>query len=153
MSTHYFAAALLLALTLSAADAQQARARLPVYRDVRADIELRITDLLARMTLDEKIHALGTDPSVPRLGVAGSKHVEGLHGLSLGGPGHWEGRNQAVIPTTQFPQARGLGQTWDPALMEKVAAQEAYETRFAFGKYHRGGLVVRAPNADLCSDS
>jgi beta-glucosidase len=124
----------------------------PVYRDPSADPEQRITDLLARMTFDEKIHALSTDPSVPRLGVAGSNHVEGLHGLALGGPAHWEGHNQAVIPTTQFPQARGLGQTWDPALLEEAAAQEAYEARFVFGKYHRGGLVVRAPNADLSRD-
>jgi beta-glucosidase len=57
-----------------------------------------------------------------------------------------------VIPTTTFPQSRGLGQTWDPALLSKAAAQEAYETRYAFGKYHRGGLVVRAPNADLSRD-
>jgi beta-glucosidase len=104
------------------------------------------------MTLEEKIHALSTDPSVPRLGVAGTNHVEGLHGLALGGPGHWEGKNLSVIPTTQFPQSRGLGQTWDPALLEQAAAQEAYETRYAFGKYHRGGLVVRAPNADLSRD-
>jgi beta-glucosidase len=123
-----------------------------IYQDTRADPEMRITDLLALMTLDEKIHALSTDPSVPRLGVAGTNHVEGLHGLALGGPGHWEGRNQAVIPTTQFPQSRGLGQTWDPAILEQAAAQEAYETRFAFAKYHRGGLVVRAPNADLSRD-
>ncbi|HZL28379.1 MAG TPA: glycoside hydrolase family 3 N-terminal domain-containing protein, partial [Acidobacteriaceae bacterium] len=123
-----------------------------VYRDVHANPEKRIDELLARMTLDEKIHALSTDPSVPRLGIAGSNHVEGLHGLALGGPGHWEGRNQAVVPTTQFPQARGLGQTWDPALLQEAAAQEAYEARFAFGKYHRGGLVVRAPNADLSRD-
>jgi beta-glucosidase len=124
----------------------------PVYRDVHANPDQRITDLLARMTLDEKIHALSTDPSVPRLGIAGSNHVEGLHGLALGGPGHWEGRNQAVIPTTQFPQARGLGQTWDPEILKQVAAQEAYEARFAYAKYHRGGLVVRAPNADLSRD-
>src|ERR1700721_4570250 len=58
----------------------------PVYRDVHANPDQRITDLLARMTLDEKIHALSTDPSVPRLGIAGSTHVEGLHGLALGGP-------------------------------------------------------------------
>jgi beta-glucosidase len=89
---------------------------------------------------------------VPRLGIVGSNHVEGLHGLALGGPGHWEGHNLSVIPTTQFPQARGLGQTWDPALLQQAAAQEAYEARFAFGKYHRGGLVVRAPNADLSRD-
>jgi beta-glucosidase len=124
----------------------------PVYQDVHANQEERITDLLTRMTLEEKIHALSTDPSLPRLGIAGSNHVEGLHGLALGGPGHWEGHNQAVIPTTQFPQARGLGQTWDPAILEQAAAQEAYETRFAYAKYHRGGLVVRAPNADLSRD-
>ena len=123
-----------------------------IYQDVHATPDQRIDDLLARMTLDEKIHALSTDSSVPRLGIAGSNHVEGLHGLALGGPGHWEGRNQTVIPTTQFPQARGLGQTWDPALLERAAAQEAYETRFAYAKYHRGGLVVRAPNADLSRD-
>ena len=51
----------------------------------------RITDLLSRMTLAEKISALSTDPSVPRLGVVGTGHVEGLHGLALGGPGGWEG--------------------------------------------------------------
>jgi beta-glucosidase len=58
----------------------------------------------------------------------------------------------AVIPTTTFPQSRGLGQTWDPELLKKAAAQEAYETRWAFTKYRRGGLVMRAPNADLSRD-
>jgi len=123
-----------------------------VYADSTAAGEDRITDLLHRMTLEEKIDAFGTNPTVPRLGIVGTGHVEGLHGLALGGPGGWEGRGQTVIPTTTFPQSRGLGQTWDPALLQRAAAQEAYETRYAFGKYHRGGLVVRAPNADLSRD-
>jgi len=123
-----------------------------IYSNPSAPVEARITDLLARMTLEEKIDALGTNPTVPRLGVVGTGHVEGLHGLALGGPGGWEGRNQTVIPTTQFPQARGLGQTWDPELLRQAAAIEAYDTRYAFGRYHRGGLVVRAPNADLSRD-
>ena len=123
------------------------------FEDAHLPAEERITDLLAHMTIEEKIVALGTNPSVPRLGVVGTGHVEGLHGLALGGPGRWEGRNLPVIPTTQFPQARGLGQTWDPALIEQAAAVEGYETRYAYGKYHRGGLVVRAPNADLSRDS
>lgn len=122
------------------------------FRNPALPVEVRISDLLSRMTLDEKISALSTDPSVPRLGVVGTEHVEGLHGLALGGPGGWEGRGKPVIPTTQFPQARGLGQTWDPDLIEKAAAVEAYETRYAAGRYHRGGLVVRAPNADLSRD-
>ncbi len=125
----------------------------PTYANPDADPEARITDLLSRMTIDEKVHALSTDPSVPRLGIVGTGHVEGLHGLALGGPGHWEGKgNQAVVLTTQFPQSRGLGQTWDPDLIQRAAAQEAYETRFAWQKYRRGGLVVRAPNADLSRD-
>ena len=127
-----------------------------VYADSSAPVEARITDLLKRMTLEEKVDAFSTDPTVPRLGVVGTGHVEGLHGLALGGPGHWEGHAGrgylTVIPTTTFPQSRGLGQTWDPALLSEAAAQEAYETRYAFGKYHRGGLVVRAPNADLSRD-
>ena len=36
------------------------------------------------MTMEEKIGALSTNPSVPRLGIAGTGHVEGLHGLALG---------------------------------------------------------------------
>jgi beta-glucosidase len=77
--------------------------------------------------------------------------VEGLHGVALGGPGGWGGRG-LVTPTTQFPQSHGLGQTWDPELLRQAAAEEAYETRWAFDKYHKGGLVVRAPNADLSRD-
>jgi beta-glucosidase len=123
------------------------------FTDRDAPVEARIDDLLKKMTLDEKIDAFSTNPTIPRLGVVGTGHVEGLHGLALGGPGHWEGRgNEPVIPTTTFPQSRGLGQTWDPALLKLAAAQEAYEVRYAFGKYHRGGLVVRAPNADLSRD-
>ncbi len=121
------------------------------FQNPQLPVEDRITNLLSLMTLDEKIACLGTDPDVPRLGVRGAGHVEGLHGLAMGGPGGW-GR-PSVVPTTQFPQAVGLGETWDPALIRQVAAVEGYETRFMFqSKYNRGGLVVRAPNADLARD-
>ena len=114
----------------------------------------RITDLISRMTLDEKILCLGSDPSVPRLGVKGSRAVEGLHGLALGGPAGWGGRGKSAVPTTVFPQARGLGNIWDPALIQQVASQEAIEARFYIQRADdpRGGLVVRAPNADISRD-
>src|SRR5271156_305137 len=143
---------LLLCSTLIAAQAFGQAAYQYPFENPSLPAEQRITDLLSRMTIDEKISALSTDPSVPRLGVVGTGHVEGLHGLALGGPGGWEGRGKPVIPTTQFPQSRGLGQTWDPALLQQAANVEGYESRYADGKYHRGGLVVRAPNADLSRD-
>src|ERR1700677_2792958 len=82
----------------------------PVYANSSAPGEARITDLLSRMTLEEKVDAFSTDPTVPRLGVVGTGQMEGLHGLALGGPGHWEdhvGPHNviSVIPTTTFPQS------------------------------------------------
>jgi beta-glucosidase len=71
----------------------------------------RLADLVSRLTLDEKIANLGTSPGVPQLGIRSTLHVEGLHGLAYGGPSNWGSRNP--MPTTIFPQAVGLGQTWD----------------------------------------
>lgn len=123
------------------------------FQNPKLDMEKRIDNLLSLMTLDEKIQALSTNPSVPRLGVKGTGHVEGLHGLAMGGPpGEWGGKNKEPLPTTTFPQAYGLGETWDTELLQKVANVEAIETRYAYQKYNRGGLVVRAPNADLARD-
>jgi len=124
----------------------------PLFQNPDAPTEARITDLLSRMTLEEKIDCLGTHPDVPRLSVKGSPHIEGYHGVAQGGPSNWGQRNPTQ--TTQFPQAYGLGATWDPELLQKVAEQEAIEARFLFQspKYNRSGLVVRAPNADLARD-
>ena len=104
------------------------------------------------MTIEEKISCLGTNPSVPRLGIKASGHVEGIHGLAQGGPGKW-GRPK-TIPTTTFPQGIGLGETWDPELLRQVANVEGYEARYIFqsSKYHQGGIVIRSPNADLGRD-
>jgi beta-glucosidase len=114
--------------------------------------EDRITNLLSLMTLEEKVNCLGTDPTITRLGVKGAGHVEGLHGLAMGLVGNW-GR-KTPVPTTIFPQSIGLGETWDPELLQQAAAIEAFETRYLFQseKYHKGGLVVRAPNADIGRD-
>ncbi len=124
------------------------------FRNQKLDREARISDLLSRLTLDEKISLMGGQPKIPRLGLEFSGQVEGLHGLALGGPAHWEGRGKNVLPTTTFPQERGLGNTWDPALMQQVGALEGYEARYIYqsAKYDRGGLIVRAPNVDLARD-
>ena len=113
------------------------------------------------MTIDEKVNALSTNLGVSRLGIRATGHSEGLHGMALGGPGNWGGwkmvnyeRVPDVYPTTTFPQAYGLGETWDKGLIQKVADIEATEIRFytQSDKYRKGGLVMRAPNADLARD-
>ncbi len=130
------------------------------FRNPDLGMEQRIDNILSLLTLDEKIDCLGTNPTVPRLGIKGSGHVEGLHGVAEGGPAHWGGRN-SEIPTTQFPQSVGLGETWDPDLLQQAAAVEANEARYIFqspkyksgsARYSRTGIVIRAPNADLARD-
>jgi len=115
-------------------------------------IEKRIDNILSLMTLDEKIECLDTNPSVPRLGIKASGHVEGIHGLTQGGPGKW-GR-PLTIPTTTFPQGIGLGETWDKDLLHDAGSVEGYEARYVFQspKYHQGGIVIRSPNADVGRD-
>lgn len=134
------------------------------FQNPSLPIEARIDNILSLMTPEEKIGALSTSPDVPRLGIHGSGHIEGLHGVALGGPGGWEGRGLKPLPTTQFPQSVGLGETWDPDLLQKAAAIEGYEARYIFQsgsqhatswegeRYRREGIVIRAPNADLARD-
>ncbi|MDD2329505.1 MAG: glycoside hydrolase family 3 C-terminal domain-containing protein [Bacteroidales bacterium] len=119
-------------------------------RDLSAD--QRIDILLDMLTIEEKINLLSTDLGVPRLGIRSTGHSEGLHGMALGGPAHWGGRQDQ--PTTTFPQAYGLGSTWDTALVRKVAEIEAHEIRYYTQRPEnpRGGMVMRAPNADLARD-
>ena len=104
------------------------------------------------MTIDEKIECLHTNPSVPRLGIKASGHVEGIHGLTQGGPGKW-GR-PLTIPATTFQQGIGLGETWDTELLREAGHVEGYEARYVFQspKYHQGGIVIRSPNADIGRD-
>ena len=104
------------------------------------------------MTIDEKIDCLDTNPSVPRLGIKGSGHVEGIHGLTQGGPGKWG--HPLTVPSTTFPQGIGLGETWDPEILHQAGEVEGYEARYVFQspKYNQGGIVIRSPNADIGRD-
>jgi beta-glucosidase len=124
------------------------------FRDAKLSDDQRIADLLGRLTLDEKVSLMSGSPKIPRLSLVLSSQVEGLHGLALGGPGGWGGRGRQPLPTTTFPQEKGLGATWDVDLLKKIGALEGYEARFDYQSpaYSRGGVVIRAPNADLSRD-
>jgi beta-glucosidase len=122
------------------------------FQNPDLSIEDRVNNVISLMTVEEKIAFLSSSPGVPRLGIRRMGHVEGLHGLARGGPSNWGRRNP--VPTTTFPQAYGMGETWDADLLRQAAFVEGYETRWVYQSedFGRGGLIVRAPNADLGRD-
>src|SRR5487761_2803602 len=87
------------------------------FQNPSLGVEKRIDNIISLLTLDEKIVCLGTNPTIPRLGIKGSGQIEGLHGVALGGPGNW-GRRK-LVTTTTFPQSYGLAATWDTTLIRK----------------------------------
>ena len=124
------------------------------FRDPKLGDDARIADLLQRLTLNEKVELMDGHPRIPRLNLVLSDEAEGLHGLALGGPGQWGPRGRQPLPTTTFPQEKGLGETWDPELMKKIGALEGEEARYYYQNpiFDFGGIVVRAPNTDLSRD-
>ena len=92
--------------------------RLP-FQDSALPVRKRIDDLLERLTPDERIAMLHQyAPAVPRLGIAAFRTgTEALHGVA------WLG------PATVFPQAVGLGATWDEDLVHRVATAVSVELR------------------------
>ena len=82
-------------------------------------VAARIDDLLARLTLAEKVALLHQhQAAVPRLGLAAFRTgTEALHGVA------WLG------PATVFPQAVGLAATWNPDLVRAVGAAVGDEVR------------------------
>ncbi|NSW94480.1 MAG: glycoside hydrolase family 3 C-terminal domain-containing protein [Bacteroidales bacterium] len=124
------------------------------FQDTKLSEDQRIRNLISLMTLDEKLSCLSTRISIPRLGVTGTHTIEGLHGLAYSGPANWAVKGPKASPTTTFPQAYGLAQTWDPELIMKVADWEATEARYLAQneRFKSAGLIVFAPNADLGRD-
>jgi beta-glucosidase len=121
------------------------------FRDTSLPMEKRIDNLLSQMTIEEKIDCLGTRTGVPRLGVPSFGSSEGIHGVVARGGGRPE---RPAIPTTQFPQPPGMGESWDPGLVRQAGGVEGYEARFISQteKYHRQMLMLWGPQADLARD-
>jgi beta-glucosidase len=137
------------AAAASPAPAAPASGATPLYLDTSHSFEERATDLVSRMTLEEKISQLQNDaPAIPRLNVPAYEWwSEALHGVARAGA------------ATVFPQAIGLAATFDPGLMHEVATaisdagrakhQEA-ERRGQHGRYQ--GLNFWSPNINIFRD-
>lgn len=119
------------------------------YLDTSLDIDARVDDLVSRMTLDEKISQMRNEaPAIERLGVpAYNWWSEGLHGVARAGL------------ATVFPQAIGLGATWDEDLMLNVANVISDEARAKHHEFVRRGkrflyqgLTLWSPNINIFRD-
>jgi beta-glucosidase len=124
------------------------------FQDLRLSEKERIDNLISLMNTDEKLSCLSTRLSLPRLGIKGTRTIEGLHGVAYSGPANWAVKGPKASPTTSFPQAIGLAETWSPGILKEVADWEATEVRFLAQnrRYGISGLVVFAPNADMGRD-
>ena len=125
------------------------------FRNPSFPLEERVQDLLSRMTLKEKLAVIiETSPANERLGIPKYNHGnEALHGVVR--PGRF----------TVFPQAIGLGSTFDDGLLEEIAGAISDEARAAHhhgkgthvtkeeyeGRYN-GLLAFWSPDLNLCRD-
>jgi beta-glucosidase len=122
------------------------------FQNSALSADQRIQNLLSLMTIDEKIDALSTNTAVPRLGVPSFGSSEGIHGVVQRGN---EQRKLPPIPTTQFPQPPGMGETWDPVLVRKAAAVQGHEARYitqTHADYSHPILMQWGPQSDLMRD-
>ncbi|MFD8429861.1 glycoside hydrolase family 3 C-terminal domain-containing protein [Streptomyces coelicoflavus] len=111
----------------------------PPFRDPHLPFAKRVDDLMSRLTLDEKtafLHQFA--PAVERLGIAAFRTgQEALHGVA------WMG------PATVFPQAVGLGATWNEDLVRRVGEAVSKEARVMRARDGRVGLNVWSPTVNL----
>jgi len=98
------------------------------YENPKAEIDKRVNNLLSLMTVNEKMQILHeVAPPIPRLGIAKYDHGnEALHGVVR--PGKF----------TVFPQAIGLGATWNPELINKVSIAISDEARAKWNELDQG---------------
>jgi beta-glucosidase len=103
----------------------------PVYRDRKAPVEVRVADLLAQMTPQEKALMLAGSGwmesyPIPRLGIPAIKMADGPLGVR-----NWSGSSAlahgAPIHTTAFPAGIAAAATWDTEIVRsqgRVVAEE-----------------------------
>lgn len=114
-----------------------------VYRNPSALVEARIDDLLARMTLDEKIAQMhgvsladaqdqNATPDDPQLGIPGFHMIDGPRGVSI-----------STGSATTFPTGSARGATFDPDLEAQVGEAIGAEARA------KGNNVLLAPTINL----
>ena len=113
------------------------------YLDTSLSFEERATDLVSRMTLDEKVSQMGnTMPAIPRLGIkAYQLWGEAIHGI-------WNLKNGCTENTTSFPTSIAMSCTWNPKLLEQEAGMISDEAR-ALTSLHGASLSYWSPTINM----
>jgi hypothetical protein len=129
--------------------AQSPESKKPPYLDPSLPVDVRVKDLVGRMTLQEKIsQTLNNAPAIERLQVpAYDWWNEALHGVARAGV------------ATVFPQAIGLAAMWDEPHLFTVATAISDEARAKHHEFVRQGqrgryqgLTFWSPNINIFRD-
>lgn len=119
------------------------------YQDPNLTPEQRASDLLGRLTLEEKAALMqNTSPAIPRLGIkAYDWWNEALHGVGRAGI------------ATVFPQTIGMAASFDDNLVYKVFTAVSDEARAKYTEFKKSGNLQRyqgltfwTPNINIFRD-
>ncbi len=119
------------------------------FQNPKRSVEERVDDLVGRLTLEEKVgQMMNAAPAIERLGIPEYNWWnECLHGVARAGL------------ATSFPQAIGLGATWDEELMYRVSEAISDEARAKYHEYIKNnkrliyqGLTFWSPNINIFRD-
>lgn len=120
------------------------------FQNPNLNTEERVTDLVAQMTLEEKVSQMRYDaPAIERLGVPEYNWWnECLHGVARAGE------------ATVFPQGIGMGATWNAPLIHEMGIAVSDEARAKHHKFAKDGkrgiyqgLTFWTPNINIFSST
>jgi beta-glucosidase len=113
-----------------------------IYLDAKQPVDVRVADLISRLTLEEKATLLNhRGPTVERFNIRSDQWNQCLNGVK------WD------RPTTLFPPCIAMSATWDTNLVHEVATVLSDEARAIYNGWHldtnapgeHKGLIYRAP--------
>ncbi|HEX7367174.1 MAG TPA: glycoside hydrolase family 3 C-terminal domain-containing protein [Pelobium sp.] len=122
-----------------------------VFNDYTQPFEVRVNDLVSRLTLEEKVsQMMNSSPAIERLGIpAYDWWNETLHGVA-----------RTPFKTTVYPQAIAMAATFDKGSLFKMAQYSALEGRAIYNKAVETGrtnerylgLTYWTPNINIFRD-
>lgn len=137
------------AVVCMSADPVIAAGNTPLYTDPSQPLDVRVNDLIGRMTLEEKASQLVNQArAIPRLGVPEYNWwSEALHGVARAGT------------ATVFPEPIGLAASFDAPGVSQMADAISTEARIKYNQFQRAGkraiyqgLTFWSPNVNIFRD-